>query len=196
MSPDSAANRAQLLTSAGFQTQLPTMSTRTSQMVESVNAASRLGALMLSVLIFAAMWESDSSAKPQEHGLASRLSGSQISSQSESVSHTSQQSNVSAELNTLLTTSLIDSRVSMVGLMGNVTSSGSLPTGIVPGRYRVVDSDGTVDSLFAARNDGRGRNTRFSLETLHAAARKTELRYFIRIESPAATVASAEADDV
>ena len=171
------------------------MSTRTSQMVESVNAASRVGALMLSVLIFAAMWESDSPAKPQEHGLASRSSGSQISTQIESVSHTSQQSNSSAELNTLLTTSLIDSRVSIVGLTGNVTSFGSLPTGIAPGRYRVVDSDGAVDSLFVSEAMA-GAQHQIQPRDLYTLQLDNRTRYFIRIESPAATVASAEADDV
>ena len=171
------------------------MSTRTSQMVESANAAARIGALMLSVLVFAAMWESDSPAKPQEHGLASRLSGPQINTQSESESHAAQQSDGSAELNTLLTTSLIDSRVSMVGLTGNVTSSDSLPTGIAPGRYRVVDSDGAVDSLFVSEAVA-GAQTQIQPRDLYTLQFDNRTRYFIRIESPAAAVASAKTDDV
>ena len=163
-------------------------------MVESVNAASRVGALMLSVVIFAAMWESDSPAKPRNHQVASRMSAEQITDSDESLSYDPQRTDNSAELNSLLPTSLIDSRVSTVSLMGHVTSSDALPSGIAPGRYRIVDSDGTIDSILVSEAMA-GVKRLIQPRDFYTLRLDNRTRYFIRIESPAETVASAETDD-
>ena len=160
-------------------------------MVDSVNAASRVGALLLSVVVFAAMWESDSPAESQEHWLVSRVSREQIDTAAEPPQSYDRQT----ELNSLLTMSMSGSQLSMVSAVNAAGTSTSLPSGIAPGRYRVVDSDGAVESIFVseAMTGTAGSTQPRDFYTLRL---DTRTRYFIRVKSAVATVASTKAGDV
>ncbi|MBI1315143.1 hypothetical protein GC176_27950 [bacterium] len=167
------------------------MSSRTSQMVESVNAAARVGALCVSVLLFAAMWESDSPSEPQTHWLARRAGVTQSHSDEMRVptSHTSMR-RTAADFNRLLSTPTVTPEFSTVSLEGRSTPDFVLPVGIAPGCYRVVDSTGTVSSITVSEStvdlqrDVRPRG----LYTSHTG---NQTRYFIRVEPLTQGVAAA-----
>ncbi len=160
-------------------------------MVESVNAASRVGALVLSLIVFAAAWESDSHPTSVEHRLVLRTVGPTAIAQNDAVIQTRHDATDINAFETLLPTSFQTVQFPVAGIPRNLSATNNLPAGIAPGRYRVVDSDGTIDSIVVSHPaTGSGQLTPTpSLYTLQLGSRT---RYFIRIESPEAEIATTE----
>jgi hypothetical protein len=133
-------------------------------MVESANAAARIGALMLSVLVFAAMWESDSKPQTEELRLVQRA---------EPVRQES-------------------ATVTTIAPEYGQTRSLPLPAEIAPGHYRVVDSAGTVSSLVVQESIA-DLNTSTDPLGIYSLQHGDRTLYFIRVEDPTRPgLASAE----
>jgi len=147
---------------------------------------------MLSVLIFAAMWESDTPAEPQQNWLAARVGHKQISIPTDSVIQTSQRTEHRVELESLVPVSFSTPQVEMVSVTGILNVASPLPPEIAPGRYRIVDSDGSVDSVLvnASLTGSQHPVEPRPVYTMQVGSRT---RYFIRVESPAtSSVATSE----
>jgi len=109
-------------------------------LVESADAAARVGVLFVAVAIFAAMWESDTPpAKRDDNWLARRAGASQTISRSDGESTTTSDGSAGLRHST-----------SVFQTVSTHTTSAQpfpIPAGIVPGDYRVVDSLGMVTTL-------------------------------------------------
>lgn len=117
------------------------MSDFKTNLVQSADAAARVGVLLVAVALFAAMWESDSTSPPssEEHWLARRagISNSVADARDES-SKTAEQSRGQVES---------DSVFKPASMSTEQNRSYPMPAGIAPGEYRVVDSFGMADIL-------------------------------------------------
>lgn len=109
-------------------------------LVESADAAARVGVLFVAVGIFAAMWESDSPpAKDDGNWLARRARSTQVV--------------VGAAEDSTRVHRLQSSRTGYSDVLHGVSMQTvniqqyPMPAGIVPGDYRVVDSLGQVQTL-------------------------------------------------
>ncbi|MHC4880843.1 MAG: hypothetical protein ACYTGL_30695, partial [Planctomycetota bacterium] len=93
------------------------------------------------------------------------------------------------EIASLIESQLPGSRHSTISLAGYSTELDNLPAGIAPGRYRVVDSSGTISSLVVSESTIGSRRSVVSraMYTLH---RNGVTRYFIRVEDTAPEIAS------
>jgi hypothetical protein len=153
-------------------------------LVDSADAAARVGVLFVAVAIFAAMWESDTPpANRDDNWLARRAGTSQTVSRSDDVSaSTSDES-----------TGLGHSTSAFQTVSAHTTSAQPfpIPAGIVPGDYRVVDSLGMVTTLNVTAemvSSHRGQNTRDQY-VIEDADRSI---YFIRIRNlTAGTIAES-----
>lgn len=121
------------------------MSDFKTNLVESADAAARVGVLFVAVAMFAAMWESDSppTDASNDHWLARRAASSTSIAEAVDASPGSAGS-VSAEN--------VTSKMPMpvfrpVSFRGGNSRTYPMPAGICPGEYRVVDSFGMTDTL-------------------------------------------------
>lgn len=115
------------------------MSDLKNNLIQSVDAAARVGVLFVAVAMFAAMWESDlpSTSSRDNHWLARRAGitivnadGGQIATTDRSPSHAGRAS------------------VLKLSAMQIATAHAyPIPAGIAPGEYRVIDSLGMLDTL-------------------------------------------------
>jgi hypothetical protein len=121
------------------------MSDFKTNLVQSADAAARVGVLCIAVAMFAAMWESDSQPiEASNDNWLTRRAG--ISTSVAAVGDESPRSADSA------TVEEVSSNESMpvfrsVALHGGNSRPYPMPTGIAPGEYRVVDSFGMTDTL-------------------------------------------------
>jgi hypothetical protein len=160
-------------------------------MVDSVNAASRVGALVLSLVVFAAMWESDSPPAQSKSRLVIRTGECQGTTQSDAVLQSRRHAAESSSFGTLLPTSLQTPQTSVVSFISSLSTDGDLPHGIAPGRYRVVDSDGMVDSIVISHSTS-GSQRPVQAQSFYTQQLGSRTRYFIRIESSESGVAATE----
>jgi len=109
-------------------------------LVESADAAARVGALFVAVAMFAAMWESDSPPEgTDEVWLARRANSSRAVVQIEKGSQeVSEQHSAHAKARTTLKD---------VSVTSVVTVPYPMPSGITPGNYRVVDTLGNIQTI-------------------------------------------------
>ena len=108
-------------------------------LVESADAAARVGVLIVAVAMFAAMWESDTpTTGSDDNGLAYRAG----------TSHTLTRIDESTSVRNRAA-SQIDSKATFqtVAAQTIITQSFPVPAGIVSGDYHVVDSLGMVATL-------------------------------------------------
>ena len=159
-------------------------------LVESADAAARVGVLFVAVGIFAAMWESDSpTTKHDSNWLARRARSTQIVARAgdDSTSVHEQQSSQPGDSN----------RLSAVSMQSINAPQYPIPAGIVPGKYRVVDSFGKVQTLqvtveMASATDPQNPIDQYILEDGERTI------YFIRIHGGSDTngsvIAGAHAD--
>lgn len=147
-------------------------------LVESADAAARVGMLFVTVALFAAMWESDSPPTAQaDHWLAGRAGIAEPLTQTEgSVSRTDSDDHTRTGQHR-------SGAVDSVSITHNEAQPYPLPSGIVPGHYRVVDSLGKVGSLLvtedmATRDQASSDREQFVVED----GRRTV--YFIRLHGP------------
>lgn len=164
------------------------MSDLKTNLVQSVDAAARVGVLFVAVAMFAAMWESDlpSTSSSDNHWLARRAgvtssianaAGGQIETTDRSQSHAGRAS------------------VLKLARMQIATAQAyPMPAGITPGEYRVVDSLGMMDTL-------RVTAEMVSLRRSHKASDQYIIEnsdrkiYFIRIQGTP-SIASANLESM
>ena len=119
---------------------------------------------MLSVLVFAAMWESDSKPQAEELRLVQRVKPARQES----------------------------ATVTTIAPEYGQTRSLPLPAEIVPGHYRVVDSAGAVSSL-VVRESMADLNASADPSGIYSLQHGDRTLYFIRVEgSPRSGLASTE----
>ncbi|MDA0806932.1 MAG: hypothetical protein O2945_03680 [Planctomycetota bacterium] len=118
------------------------MSDFKNNLVQTADAAARVGVLFVAVALFAAMWESDSAPTEagDDHWLARRAGGSAVITQI-----TGGEFVVDDERNG--PTDLQSSPLSLSPLT-ETSLPYPMPAGIVPGDYRVVDSFGKAWALY------------------------------------------------
>lgn len=146
-------------------------------LVESADAAARVGVLCVAVALFAAMWESDAppSADVSDNWLAQRAADSRPNA------HVKQ-----SALNGNQTRSN-DVSINKVGLLSDVSVTSTfsvrypMPVGITPGEYRVVDSLGNVQTVEVTSEMVTGTGTENPVDqyVIEDGDRKI---YFIRIQ--------------
>lgn len=121
------------------------MSDFKTNLVQSADAAARVGALFVAVAMFAAMWESDSppTDASDEHWLARRAASSTSIAKASDASPGSAGS-ISVED---VTTRKPMPALQSVSLPSGNSRTYPMPAGICPGEYRVVDSFGMTDTL-------------------------------------------------
>ncbi len=174
------------------------MSTRTAQMVETVNATARVGALFVSILLFAAMWQSDLSEVQQSEGhwLARRagLKLPTVVAQQKTDERQTAQVKAATEIASLLDSQFVP-HFSTVSFASHSFDTTDLPAGIAPGRYRVVDSAGTVSSLVVS-DSMIGSQRPVVSRAVYTMHRDGVTLYFIRVEDAATEIASARTGNV
>lgn len=171
------------------------MTMRTSQMADSVSAASRVGALLLSVVVFAAMWESDTPAESGRHWLASRAAGqAPLAARTpglrmeEAAARWEQLMSPAAVSHTLL-----PSDRPRATLAAGRLPAVALPDGIVPGCYRVVETDGSVHSILITEGMA-GAGQPVQPRRCYTVGHGRRTRYFIRIEPSRLQAAASETE--
>ncbi len=121
------------------------MSDFKTNLVQSADAAARVGVLFVAVAMFAAIWESDSppTDTSNDHWLARRAAGST------SIADVNDQSPGSSGSVTVedVTGKQPMSRLQPVSLYSGNSRAYPMPAGMCPGEYRVVDSFGMTDML-------------------------------------------------
>ncbi|MGZ0171440.1 MAG: hypothetical protein ACKVHE_17990 [Planctomycetales bacterium] len=155
------------------------MSDFKTNLVQSADAAARVGVLFFAVAMFAAMWESDSppSSSSDDHWLARRAGASaSVAARDDKSSPAVQHSG---------------SRTSVRSTFESVSQHSAtarpypMPAGIAPGEYRVVDSFGMTDTLHVTAETvlHRGSQNASDQYVIENGDRKI---YFIRIQGNAA----------
>lgn len=138
-------------------------------LVESADAAARVGVLLVAVVLFAAIWESDST-HAEENWLARRAE--------------QETPTVATRDAEDLISSGTDTEVKRVSTSSRQvpTLRYPIPSGIVAGRYRVVDSEGDVqalqitDEMTSGSESNRGRD-------FYQTQDGNRMVYFIRIRN-------------
>lgn len=121
-------------------------------LVESADAAARVGVLFVAVALFAAMWESDSPPTRQtDHWLARRagISGTVTRTDHRTIVPAPRRDSIQVDKPASRQTVSRQTVSTPIG-DAHVTEAAwpyPLPAGIVPGQYRVVDSFGEVSTL-------------------------------------------------
>lgn len=121
------------------------MSDFKTNLVQSADAAARVGVLFVAVAMFAAMWESDSppTDASDDHWLARRAATSRSIAEAGDAS-TESAGSVTA---TKVTSKKPMPEFQPASLHSGNSRSYPMPAGICPGEYRVVDSLGMTDTL-------------------------------------------------
>jgi hypothetical protein len=155
------------------------MSDFKTDLVQSADAAARVGVLFVAVAMFAAMWESDSppSASSDDHWLARRAGASNsVAARDHKSIHAVEHS---------ATRTSVMPMFEPMSLHFETARPYPMPAGIAPGEYRVVDSFGMTDTLhvtteMVSLHDSHKANEQYIIED---GDRKI---YFIRIQGNAA----------
>jgi len=164
------------------------MSDLKTNLAKSVDASARVGVLLIAVVMFAAMWESDlqPTSSSDDHWLTERAG---VTS---SIAHAD-----NGQLETTDRSQSHAGRASVLKLAGiqiATTQAYPMPAGIDPGEYRVVDSLGMMDTL-------RVTAEMVSLHRSHKASDQYIIEngdrkiYFIRIQSTP-SIASAPLESI
>lgn len=116
------------------------MSDFKTNLVQSADAAARVGVLFVAVALFAAMWESDSPSTQanNDHWLARRADTSNVDTVPNKPAESVSQSPTRREVQKVL---------EPVSHQAMISEPYPMPVGIVPGEYRVVDSRGMTETL-------------------------------------------------
>jgi hypothetical protein len=153
------------------------MSDLKTNLVQSADAAARVGVLFVAVTIFATMWESDSPpSSTSDHWLVQRAGASNSVAVREDVQlEPADQSEARADL---------ASTFKPASMHIATVQAYPMPVGITPGEYRVVDSLGMTDTLrvtaeMVSLHDSHNASDQYIIEN---GDRKI---YFIRIQGNA-----------
>jgi anti-sigma factor RsiW len=116
------------------------MSDFKTNLVQSADAAARVGVLFVAVAMFAAMWESDSPPSNTEDNWLARRAGASnsVADRDDKPMHAVEQSG---------TRSSVMPMFEPVSRHSAPARPYPMPAGIAPGEYRVVDSLGMTDTL-------------------------------------------------
>jgi len=159
------------------------MSDLKTNLVQSADAAARVGVLFVAVAMFAAMWESDSppTSTSDDHWLARRAGVSNpVATLDDEQPELVDRSQARTER---------ASAFEPASLQTANVQPYPMPAGIVPGEYRVVDSLGMTDTLriipkMASHQDSHKASDQYIIEN---GDRKI---YFIRIRNVTAIAGS------
>jgi hypothetical protein len=158
-------------------------------LVESADAAARVGVLFVAVGIFAAMWESDSpTTNDDSNWLARRARPAQVVARAgeDSTSAHGSQSSHAGRSNGLRAASM-----QSISSMRSISAPQyPMPAGIVPGNYRVVDSLGKVQPLQVTAEMASGTDPQHPLDQ-YILEDGDRTIYFIRIRRGVGTSGSA-----
>ncbi|NQV25212.1 MAG: hypothetical protein HQ518_12685 [Rhodopirellula sp.] len=113
-------------------------------LMESTDAAARVGALFVAVALFAAMWESDSPATASHDNWLARRAGSPATVVEVHVESSGSADSAVAEG---VTSNESKPVFGSVSLQSGNSQPYPMPAGIARGEYRVVDSFGMTDTL-------------------------------------------------
>lgn len=185
--------------------------TSTNQLAETMNSAARVGALILAIVAFAAIWETDAKRRDDWIALQNRSSSpivmaahvslpeseGAVVSQTQitdsaivlEASHPVKAESIQQLAQRIEPAKPVVRNVSSSNTGGSVWSNLKLPAEIAPGAYRVVDSRGRIDLIrLGAGTAGNGPKM-YSFESDGVTT------YFIRIDEPAADIeASVDPD--
>ena len=116
------------------------MSDFKTNLVQSADAAARVGVLFVAIALFAAMWESDSPSTEanDDHWLARRANASNADAAPNKPAESVSQSPARREVQQMF---------EPVSHQTMIAEPYPMPVGIVPGEYRVVDSRGMTETL-------------------------------------------------